>query len=153
MTVLEQFTQRRLADTHAIVELSNHTLPFNRSLFVQLIFRQRLAKLLHRLFPQRFLPPLFEALHESSIPYADILREYQSWCNKVAIADLNPQEDQIQLFGFAEQYSLDFLPNGAGNTDAKLIYDSGLDSGTELIAVLENVAPDLSINNFAVTFV
>ena len=81
--VLKQFTKRRLADTHAIVELSNHTLPFSQSLFVQLIIRQRLAKLLHRLFPKRFLPPLFEALHESSIPYADILREYQSWCNKV----------------------------------------------------------------------
>ena len=80
---LEQFTQRRLADTHAVVELSNHTLPFDRSLFVQLIIRQRLAKILHRLFSKRFLPPLFEALHESSIPYADILREYQSWCNKV----------------------------------------------------------------------
>ena len=55
----------------------------DRSLFVQLIVRQRLAKLLHLFFPKRFLPPLFEALHESSIPYADILREYQSWCNKV----------------------------------------------------------------------
>lgn len=81
--VLKQFTKRRLVDTHAIIELSNHTLPFSQSLFVQLIVRQRLAKLLHRLFPKRFLPPLFEALHESSIPYADILYKYQSWCNKV----------------------------------------------------------------------
>lgn len=81
--VLEQFTKRRLADAHAIVELSNHTLPSAKSLFVQFILRQRLAKLLHWLFPQRFLPPLFEALHESSIPYAEILKEYRSWCNKV----------------------------------------------------------------------
>ena len=81
--VLKQFTRCRLADTHAVVELSNYTLPFNRSLFVQLIVRQRLAKLLHRFFPQKFLPPLFEALHESSIPYANILREYRGWCNKV----------------------------------------------------------------------
>ena len=81
--VLEQFTKRRLADAHAIVELSNHTLPFKQSLFVQLIIRQRVAKLLHRLFPQRFFPPLFEALHESSIPYAEILKQYRNWCNKV----------------------------------------------------------------------
>ena len=68
---------------YAVVELSNYTLPFAQSLFVQLVIRQRLAKVLHRLFPQRFLPPLFEALHESSIPYAEILQHYQNWCNKV----------------------------------------------------------------------
>ena len=81
--VLPQFTERRLADAHAVVELSNHTLPFKQSLFIQLIIRQRVAKLLHRLFPQRFLPPLFEALHESSISYAEILKHYRRWCDKV----------------------------------------------------------------------
>ncbi|MEM9508741.1 MAG: NAD(P)/FAD-dependent oxidoreductase [Cyanobacteria bacterium P01_E01_bin.35] len=81
--VLEEFTKSRLADAHAVVELSNHTLPFAQSLFIELIVRQRLAKLLHRLFPQRFLPPLFDALNESSIPYAKIFHKYESWCNKV----------------------------------------------------------------------
>ena len=81
--VLEQFTRRRLADAHAVVELSNHTLPFKQSLFIQLIIRQRIAKLLHGLFPQRFFPPLFEALHESSIPYSEILKRYRGWCNEV----------------------------------------------------------------------
>ena len=81
--VLEQFTKRRLADAHAVVELSNYTLPFARNLFVELILRQRLAKILHRLFPQRFLPPLFEAMHESSILYKDIFKQYKGWCNKV----------------------------------------------------------------------
>lgn len=81
--VLEQFTKQRLADAHAVVELSNYTLPFARNLFLELILRQRLAKILHRLFPQRFLPPLFEAMHESSIAYRDIFKQYKGWCNKV----------------------------------------------------------------------
>lgn len=63
--------------------LAHYLLRRDRQYEIDIIVRQRLAKLLHRLFPKRFLPPLFEALHESSIPYADILREYQSWCNKV----------------------------------------------------------------------
>ncbi|MDJ0534066.1 MAG: calcium-binding protein [Xenococcaceae cyanobacterium MO_207.B15] len=69
------------------------------------------------------------------------------------ITDFNVQEDTIQLFGFADQYSLDFLPNSAGNLDAKLVYDPGIASGSELIAVLENVAADLSIEDSAFTFV
>ena len=69
------------------------------------------------------------------------------------IEDLNPHEDKIQLFGLAEQYSLEFLPNSAGNTDARLIYNSRLDSGSELIAVLENVSLDLSIAKPVFTFV
>ena len=88
--VLEQFTKQRLADAHAVVELSNYTLPSTQNLFIELILRQRLAKLLHRLFPQRFLPPLFEALHESSIPYRDILQQYKSWCNRVKNSKKKP---------------------------------------------------------------
>ena len=69
------------------------------------------------------------------------------------IRDLNVTEDKIILFGFAEQYTLDFLPNNSGSLDAKLIYDSGLDSSSELIAVIENVSPDLEINDSIFTFV
>ena len=80
---LEQFTARRLADARAMVELSNYSLPFAKSLFVEFILRQRMAKIMHRLFPQRYLPPLFDALYESSISYAEIGKKYQSWCSKV----------------------------------------------------------------------
>ncbi|MDJ0634122.1 MAG: hypothetical protein QNJ34_13105 [Xenococcaceae cyanobacterium MO_188.B29] len=69
------------------------------------------------------------------------------------ITDFNATEDTIQLFGFSEQYSLDFLPNSAGNVEARLIYDSGIASGSELIAVIENVATDLSIDDSAFTFI
>ncbi len=69
------------------------------------------------------------------------------------IEDLNPHEDKIQLFGKVEQYSLELQSNSAGNSDAKLIYDSGLDSKTELIAVLKNVSEDLKIAKPVFTFV
>lgn len=69
------------------------------------------------------------------------------------ISDLNSTEDKIVLFGFAEQYTLDFLPNNPGGLDAKLIYDSGLDFGTELIAIVENTSPDLAIDDSVFTFV
>ena len=81
--VLEQFTSCRLADAHAVVELSNNTFPLSNSLFIEFLVRERLAKLLHQFFPKRFLPPLFEALSESSISYREILHSYQNWCAKV----------------------------------------------------------------------
>ena len=68
------------------------------------------------------------------------------------ISDLNLVEDKIVLFGFAEQYTLDFLPNSE-SLDAKLVYDSGLDSGSELIALIENISPDLEIGDSVFTFV
>jgi kynurenine 3-monooxygenase len=80
---LEQFTNRRLADAHAVVELSNNTLPFSNSLYIQFLIREYFAKILNRLFPKRFLPPLFEALYQSSITYTEILHAYQNWCSKV----------------------------------------------------------------------
>ena len=69
------------------------------------------------------------------------------------ITDLNTSKDRIQLFGFAEQYSLDFFPNQANTVDARLIYDSGLDAGTELIARIENVNANLSISDPIFVFV
>ena len=80
---LEQFTVRRLADAHAVVELSNNTLPSAKSLFIEFIVRQRLAKILHRFFPKSFLPPISEALYDSSITYSKVLQVYKNWCNKV----------------------------------------------------------------------
>ena len=70
-----------------------------------------------------------------------------------SIDDFNPHEDKIQLSGDAEQYSLEFSPNSAENNDARLIYSSGLNEDTELVAVIKNVDADLSINNSAFTFV
>ena len=81
--VLAQFTARRLPDTLAIVELSDYSLPVQKSLFVELILRIRIAGVLHKLFPKQFLPPLIQAIHDPAISYSQIYEQYRGWCNKV----------------------------------------------------------------------
>ena len=91
--------------------------------------------------------------NEAGIFYSDGENFASGDADFALIEDLNFHEDNIQLFGEAQQYSLDFLPNSTGNTDAQLIYSSGLDSDSELIAILENVSTDLSIDEPIFTFV
>lgn len=81
--VLGQFTACRLPDARAVVELSDYTLPSQKSLFVEFILRMRIAQILHKLFPTKFLPPLFQAIHDPAISYREILQQYRGWCNKV----------------------------------------------------------------------
>ena len=69
------------------------------------------------------------------------------------INDLNTQEDKIELFGNAEQYSLELVANSESDTDAQLIYNSGLDADGELVAVLSNVSAELNLSDPAFTFV
>ena len=89
--------------------------------------------------------------NEAGIFYDDSDRSARGDADFALINDLNTQEDKIQLFGSAEQYSLEFVANSESNTDAQLIYNSGLDS--ELVAVLENISPDLNISDSVFTFV
>lgn len=80
---LAQFTARRLPDAIAVVELSDYSLPSQKSLFVEFILRMRIAQFLHQLFPKKFLPPLFQATHDPNISYGEIYDSYRGWCNKV----------------------------------------------------------------------
>lgn len=80
---IAQFTLCRQADAHALAELSDYALLADPKLFIEFAFRQRLAKVLHRFFPDRFAPPLMELVFESSLPYSEILQSYQSWITKV----------------------------------------------------------------------
>ncbi|MBH8552816.1 FAD-dependent monooxygenase [Nostocaceae cyanobacterium CENA357] len=82
-TVLEQFTIRRQVDAHALVELGDYAFPASKRLLIEFIFRELISKTLHRLFPQRFAPSLFELISESTVPYSEILNLYQSWISKV----------------------------------------------------------------------
>lgn len=81
--VLMQFTTRRLPDALAVVELSDYSLPSQKSLFVEFILRMKMAQFLHQLFPKKYLPPLFQAMHEPNISYREIYDRYRGWCNKV----------------------------------------------------------------------
>lgn len=91
--------------------------------------------------------------NEGRIFYSDRNSFASGDADLARITDFNPQEDKILLFGFAEQYTLDFLPNSNGSIDAKLIYDSGLDSGSEPSALIDNIDSDLSIDDNAFAFI
>lgn len=80
---LAQFTLRRKADAHALVELGNYSFPFSPKLFIEFLVREQFAKILHQLFPNRCAPPLLELVSESSVPYAEILHCYKGWIAKV----------------------------------------------------------------------
>jgi serralysin len=63
------------------------------------------------------------------------------------ITDFNPEEDIIQLKGAAEFYSLDFYTNRFGAVEAALIYDPGVSARGEVIAILENISPSLTVQD------
>lgn len=80
---VEQFTVRRKADAHALVELSDYSFPSSKNLLIEFALRQTFAKTLHQLFPKLFSPALFELISESTVPYSEILNSYQGWIAKV----------------------------------------------------------------------
>ncbi len=82
-SAIAQFTVRRKADAHALVELSDNSLPSSSKLLIEFVIRARLSKILHQFFPDRFSPSLFELITESSIPYSEILDRYKGWIAKV----------------------------------------------------------------------
>ena len=69
------------------------------------------------------------------------------------ITGFNSSQDTIQLQGSADLYSLDFVASSTETVDAKLIDHSDISAPGETIAVLENVAPNLSIDGNAFIFV
>lgn len=80
---IEQFTVRRKPDAHALVELSNYVFPLSKKLLFEFVLRERLTRILHQRFPQRFSPSLSELLFESAVPYSEILELYKGWISKV----------------------------------------------------------------------
>ncbi|MCJ8281780.1 MAG: FAD-dependent monooxygenase [Rivularia sp. ALOHA_DT_140] len=82
-TAIEQFTIRRQQDAHALSELTDYSLPLSKGLFFEFIFREIIAKTLHKIFPRRFPASLYELISEAAIPYSEILNSYQGWITKV----------------------------------------------------------------------
>ncbi|WP_309739204.1 NAD(P)/FAD-dependent oxidoreductase [Chamaesiphon sp. OTE_20_metabat_361] len=80
---IAQFTLRRQADAHALVELGDYSFPSSSGLFIEFVLREQLATTLHQLFPDRCSPSLSELVFESSVPYSEILDAYQGWISKV----------------------------------------------------------------------
>ncbi|MBE9005895.1 FAD-dependent monooxygenase [Fortiea sp. LEGE XX443] len=80
---IAQFTVRRQPDGYALVELGDNAFPLSQGLFIEFILRELSAKILHQIFPQRFSPPLFYLISETTVSYLEILNLYQGWIAKV----------------------------------------------------------------------
>lgn len=80
---IAQFTVRRRADAHALVELGDYSFPTSPRLFLEFVLREQLAKTLNQLLPDRFSPSLSQLIFESSVPYSEILHSYKGWIAKV----------------------------------------------------------------------
>jgi subtilisin family serine protease len=68
------------------------------------------------------------------------------------ITDFNAKQDSIQLHGLVEQYSLDFFTVGS-RLNAVLVYDPGKAERGELIGILSNASPNLTLTAPAFIFV
>ncbi len=79
----EQFTIRRQPDADALMELSNNSFPLSRGLLIEFLLRESFAKFMHKLFPNRFSPSLFELVFDSTLSYTEILNSHQGWISKV----------------------------------------------------------------------
>ena len=69
------------------------------------------------------------------------------------ITDFNSGEDSIQLNGPREFYSLDLFTFSTGTIGARVIFDPGIESVAEVIAVIENVSPELSLDDSEFVFI
>ena len=69
------------------------------------------------------------------------------------ITDFNSGEDSIQLNGPREFYSLDLFTSSTGTIGARVIFDPGIESVGEVIAVIENVSPELSLDDSEFLFI
>ncbi|WP_414527659.1 FAD-dependent oxidoreductase [Nodularia chucula] len=80
---LKQFTIRRQPDGYALVELGDYAFPTSTGLFFEFILREYIAKILHRVFPEKFPPSLIDLIFETTVSYSEILTSYQDWITKV----------------------------------------------------------------------
>lgn len=81
---IAQFTIRRKADAHALVELSDYAFPLAGKLrFIEFLIRLQTAQILHSIFPKFFSPSLLRLVSETTIPYAEVLQRYKGWIAKV----------------------------------------------------------------------
>ncbi|MFK8183619.1 MAG: FAD-dependent oxidoreductase [Phormidesmis sp.] len=80
---IAQFSQSRVVDAHALVELSAHSFPRARWLIPEFLFRLTIGRKLSKWFPQWFHPFVFDLVLDSAMPYSEVLRLSQGWINKV----------------------------------------------------------------------
>ncbi len=79
---LAKFTEQRLPDAHALWELDGNIFPISKILFAEFILREGWAKIASRWFPNLVKPPIRDLMN-STLPYAEILKQYRGWVTKV----------------------------------------------------------------------
>ncbi len=80
---LAQFTIKRQPDAYALSELDHNVFPSSKALFTEFILRENFARVMNKLLPNIFKPSLRDLIADSTIPFADILKSYQSWISRV----------------------------------------------------------------------
>lgn len=80
---LPAFTSQRLADVHALRDLSDYNFPRTPLMSLEFLFRLTLGKKLRRWFPLIFPPLPMELIMEGEMPYSEVLRQSQGWINRV----------------------------------------------------------------------
>ena len=77
------FTKKRLADVHALRELSYYAVPRSQPMSLEFIFRLTIGKKLRPLLPTIFPPLPMELVMEGETPYSEVLQQCQGWVNRV----------------------------------------------------------------------
>ncbi|TAE52938.1 MAG: FAD-dependent monooxygenase [Nostocales cyanobacterium] len=80
---LPEYSSLRVADGHAVKDLSDYSFPTDKKLFAEFIIRNSVAKFLHPLFPKKFPPSILDAVFDDDISYSKILLQNQDWISKV----------------------------------------------------------------------
>jgi kynurenine 3-monooxygenase len=80
---LPAFSEQRIPDAHALKDLSDYSFPRTKVLVVEFFLRLTIHRLLHRWFPTRVKPFVFDLLLDRDLSYSQVLSLSQSWINKV----------------------------------------------------------------------
>lgn len=81
--MVAQFSQQRVADAHALRDLSDYSFPRTKLLVVEFFLRLTLGRKLNNWFPQWFSPFVFDLVLDTDLSYSEVLRLSQGWINKV----------------------------------------------------------------------
>jgi kynurenine 3-monooxygenase len=91
---LPEFTKIRIPDAQALRELSDYSFPRSKLLIFEFFLRLTLAKILHKLFPRRFQPFVFDLIFDTTMPYSEVLQLSQGWIAKVKRSMLENREQE-----------------------------------------------------------
>lgn len=81
--VMPQFSQQRVAEAHALRDLSDYSFPRTKRLVFEFFLRLTLGRKLHQWFPKRFSPFVFDLILDTDLSYLEVFKLSEKWINKV----------------------------------------------------------------------